>query len=348
MTHRDGLTRRDLGLLAANLGVVSLAGSLMTLGRSARAQEAAKVTLGHFSSANQQNFSKATGSMQKAMGAKAQVEYVGVTTGPQVLTAMAGNSIDLCNVGSSPMVVAMSQGLPVSMVYVHKVIKDDESLIVRPDAGIRTVADLKGKKIGCPFNSSAHFALLAAMRSANLTAADVQLINLKPDAVLSAWQRKDIDGAYIWFPVAPKLLADGGTMIFNGSNLIPLGTVIFDAIVVRDEFKRQHPELVLAYLKELNRINTLYREHPEQMADVMAPFLQIERDMALRVARTTYTISPQEMLTETWMGAPGSKNSGVQKTLRDQAEFLKAADQIKAAPSDFDKFIDRSFVQKMV
>ncbi|WP_457825519.1 ABC transporter substrate-binding protein, partial [Staphylococcus aureus] len=90
-------------------------------------------------------------------------------------------------------------GLPVSMVYVHKIIKDSEALVVRADSGVKSVGDLRARKIACPFNTSAHFALLAALKTVGLTASDVTLVNLRADAIPAAWQRRDIDAAYVWF-----------------------------------------------------------------------------------------------------------------------------------------------------
>lgn len=347
MSKNRQFTRREIGLLGANMGVAALAvGALGWPGR-AQAQEA-KALLGHFPSANQQNFSKATGSMQKALGEKTKIEFISVSAGPQILTAMAGNSMDLCNIGSSAMTVGMAQGVPVSMVYMHKVVKDSECLVVRNEAGIKTLKDLKGKKIGCPFNTSVHFALLAAMKTAGLGAADATLVNLRPDALLAAWQRKEIDAAYIWYPILGALEKDAGTIIFMTGDLASSGTLIFDGILCRDEFKKKHPELVLAYLKEIDRINGIYKSKPQEVADVMAPFLQVSKELVLTIARTTHTITPKEMLTDTWMGAPGAKDSGILKSIRETAAFLKATDQLKTLPDDFAKFVDSSFVAKMV
>ena len=246
MTYKAGFSRREFALLGANLGIASFA--TLALPARAHAQEA-KVMLGHFPSANQQNFSKATGSMQKALGEKTKVEFISVGAGPQILTAMAGDSMDLCNIGSSAMVVGFAQGLLISMVYMHKVIKDSECLVVRNDAGIKELKDLKGKKIGCPFNTSVHFAALSAMKIAGLTAADVTMVNLRPDAILAAWQRKDIDAAYIWHPVLGTLQQDAGTIIFQSGDLIAKGSLIFDGIVCRDACKTQYPDLGLGYVK---------------------------------------------------------------------------------------------------
>jgi taurine transport system substrate-binding protein len=347
MSRKTTFSRREIALLGANLGIASFAATTLGLAGRANAQEA-KAMLGHFPSANQQNFSKATGSMQKAFGDKVKIEFISVGAGPQILTAMAADNMDLCNIGSSAMIVGFAQGLPVSMVYLHKVVKDSECLVVRNDAAIKELKDLKGKKIGCPFNTSVHFALLAAMKTVGLTAADVTLVNLRPDAIAAAWQRKDIDGAYIWHPVLGGLQKDAGTIIFQSGDLIAKGSLIFDGIICRDVFKKQHPELVLAYLKEIDRINGIYRNKPEEVAAVMAPFLQIPPETAMTIAKTTHTITPKEMLTDVWMGAPGAKDSGVLKAIRDQADFLKSTDQLKTLPPDFTRFVDSSFVAKMV
>ncbi|MCC7049867.1 MAG: ABC transporter substrate-binding protein, partial [Alphaproteobacteria bacterium] len=188
---KSGLTRRELGLLAANMGVATMAGGMM-FPTGARAQQA-KAILGHFGSANPQTFGKATGAYQKGFGDKATTEFVTVSAGPQIVAAMAGNSMDICNIGSSPMVVAFANNLKMSMVYVEKYITDSECLAVRNDAGIASLKDLKGKKIGLPFNTSVHFSMLAALDTVGMKASDVTLVNLKPDSILATWKRKDID-----------------------------------------------------------------------------------------------------------------------------------------------------------
>lgn len=339
------LTRRDFGLLAGNIGLASFVAT--GLPRAAFAQQSV-AKLGHFSSANQQNFSRATGSMQEAMGDGVTVEYVGVTAGPQILTAMASEEMDICNLGSSPMIVGFAKGLPISMIYIHKIIRESEALCVKPDSGIETMADLKGKRIGCPFNTTVHFALLAGMKQAGLGPSDATLINLKPDAIAAAWDAGSIDAAYIWFPVLSVLEKSGGKVIFSGTDLIDEGTFVFDAIVVRNGFKEEHPDLVLAYLEELNRINQIYADQPEEMAKVMAPFLQIPEEDAMTYAKNTHTLSPAEQLTDTWMGEPGAKDTGALKTIKLQAEFLQEAGQVTSMPDDFSQFVDSSFLVKMV
>ncbi|MFM9653888.1 PhnD/SsuA/transferrin family substrate-binding protein, partial [Streptomyces galilaeus] len=83
----------------------------------------------------------------KTFGEGTKVDFVTVRAGSEVLSAMAGGSLDMCNIGSSPMVVGFANGVPVSMVYIYKNIIDSEVLVVQGNSGIKTVADLKGKKL---------------------------------------------------------------------------------------------------------------------------------------------------------------------------------------------------------
>lgn len=131
-------------------------------------------------------------------------------------------------------------------------------------------------------------------------------------------------------------------------DLAAKGTIVFDSIICRDAFKKERPDLVLAYLKEVDRINAIYRDKPNEVADVMAPFLQVPRETVITVAKTTHTMPAREMIKPEWMGPPGSKDSGILKAIADQADFLKNSDQIKSVPADFASLVDSSFLAKMV
>jgi taurine transport system substrate-binding protein len=340
------LSRRDFGLLSANMAVATMIGSAAGVGPAAAAGDTA--VLGHFGSANPQTYAKATGAFQKAFGEKEKVDFVTVSAGSQVISAMAGGSMDVCNIGSSPMVVGFGQGLKISMVFVEKIIKASECLAVRKEAGIKALKDLKGKTVGLPFNTSVHFAFLAALKGAGLQPTDVKLLNLKTDSIVAAWNRKDIDASYIWYPILSELTAAGGEIIFKTGDLVAQGTLVFDGIVVRNEFKEKRPDLVLAYLKEYDRLCTLYREKPQEVVATLSPYLNLEPAKTMAYIETFEPLTVQEMASKTWMGLPGDQDTGVLKTLRDQAEFLKAADQMREIPASFAPFVDQSFLAKMV
>ena len=331
----DSFSRRDTLKLMVNMGVATFAGGAMLAPRACEGaagnRRARPLRLGQSADAGQGD----RRSFAKAFGPDVKTDFVTVGGGPQVLAAIAGNSMDVCNVGSSPMVVGFAQGIKMSMVYVEKYITDSECLAVRKDAGINTLKDLKGKKIGLPFNTSVHFAMLAALKTVGLAASDVNLINVKADSIQATWQRKDIDGAYIWHPVLGDLVADNGKILLKTGDLAASGTLVFDGIVVRDEFKQKHPELVLAYLKEYDRLCTMYEKQPQEVVKVLSAIScddareddGLHQDLPFRSRRRSSRANK-------WMGMPGAKDTGVLRTLQAQAEFLKAADQVSDDPAE--------------
>ena len=337
------LSRRDFSLVAAQM--ITGAGSLFGIG-GAMAQ-AKEVKLGTFGAVDVQNYIRAKGTAQKVFGASTKSDFVTVRAGSEVIAAMSGGSLDICNLGSSPLVVGYANGAPVSLVYIYKHITDSEVLVVQNSSGIKNVAGLKGKKVGLPFNTSVHFAALAAMKTAGLQPTDVQLINMPANTIASAWSRREIDASYIWVPVAPTLVADQGMQIFKSGDLNASGILVFDALGVRDDFKKQNPDLVLAFLKEFDQIANAFKSNPKDVVDTMTKFLGVDEATVMRSLNTFHPVPAKEQLTSAWMGKPGERDSAVVKTLVSQAEFLKDNGQITAIPKDMNGLVDKTFVAKM-
>ena len=337
------LNRRDFTFVAAQM----LGGGALFGTGPARAQATRQVNLGTFGSIDAQNYIRAKGLAAKTFGPTVKTEFVTVRAGSEVISAMAGGSLDICNLCSSPLVVGYANGAPVSLVYVYKNITDSEVLVAQNSSGIKNVAGLKGKKVGLPFNTSVHFAALAAMKQAGLQPTDATLINMRADQIASAWTRREIDASYIWIPVAPQLVADQGTIVFKSGDLNAAGVVIFDALGVRDEFKQKNPDLVLAFLKDFEQIAQTFKNNPKEVVETMTKFLGVDEAAVMRSLNTFHPVSAKEQLTSAWLGKPGERDSAVVRTLVTQAEFLKDAGQITALPKDMNGLVDKSFVQKM-
>jgi len=339
------LSRRDLLALSGQVGLATMAGGMLMPHRAAAQQ--ARMRVGTFGSTDPQNYARATNALRALYGDAVTTDFVTVRAGSEVIAAMAGGSLDVCNIGSSPMVVGYANGVKLSMVWVYKSIVDSECLAVREGVGINTIADLRGRRLALPFNTSVHFAALAALKTAGLGPRDVTLLNMRADQILPAWQRKDIDAAYIWVPVLPALVQDGGKIIFQTGDLSRTGLVVFDALVVRDDFKRQQPELLQKFLAEIRRLSILFKQEPAQVRDTMARFLSVDPAVVQRSLDTFYPVPVEEMLTEKWMGRPGARSSGVLESLKVQADFLKDSGQINRVPDDLAPLVDASFAARL-
>jgi NitT/TauT family transport system substrate-binding protein len=89
-------------------------------------------------------------------------------------------------------------------------------LVARRSAGIETLADLKGKRVMLPANTSANYYLVAMLRTVGLTEDDVQILPLPPardgetgmDQMSSALARGDVDAISIWEPEPADAIAE--------------------------------------------------------------------------------------------------------------------------------------------
>ena len=173
------------------------------------------------------------------------IKWTKFDSGADVNTAFIAKELDFGALGSSPVARGLSAPLniPYKVAFVLDVAGDNEALVARNGSGINTIAELKGKRIGTPFASTAHYSLLAALAQNGLSANDVQLVDLQPQAILAAWDRGDIDAAYTWLPTLDQLRKNGKDLI-TSRQLAKDGKPTLDLAAVSDEFATAHPEVV--------------------------------------------------------------------------------------------------------
>ncbi|NHA01632.1 hypothetical protein G5V59_22805 [Nocardioides sp. W3-2-3] len=104
---------------------------------------------------------------------KATIEWNNFASGGDVVQAFGAGSIDIGLAGSSPSTKALSAplSLPVKVIWIHDVIGEAESLVVR-DGVATDIKGLKGKTVATPFGSTAHYSLLQAIADAGEDPAD--------------------------------------------------------------------------------------------------------------------------------------------------------------------------------
>ena len=167
------------------------------------------------------------------------IKWTKFDSGADVNTAFIAKELDFGALGSSPVARGLSAPLniPYKVAFVLDVAGDNEALVARNGSGIDTIAQLRGKRIGTPFASTAHYSLLAALNQNGLSPNDVQLVDLQPQAILAAWERGDIDAAYTWLPTLDQLRTTGKDLI-TSRQLARGGKPTLDLSAVSDDFGR--------------------------------------------------------------------------------------------------------------
>jgi taurine transport system substrate-binding protein len=125
-----------------------------------------------------------SGELEKATGYKINWRMFG--GGGEVIKAMASGDVQIGEAGSSPIVAAVSQGQDVRLFWILDDIADAEALIARDGSGIKSIKDLKGKKVATPFVSTAHYQLMAIMKVEGVDARSVNVMNMRPPEVAAA------------------------------------------------------------------------------------------------------------------------------------------------------------------
>lgn len=313
---------------------------LATLALIATPVFAVDVTVAYQTSAEPAKVAQADNTFAKDSGAK--VEWRKFDSGASVVRALASGDVQIGNIGSSPLAVAASQNVPIEVFLLASQLGNSEALVVKK--GISSPKDLIGKRIAVPFISTTHYSLLAALKHWGIKPGQVEILNLQPPAIIAAWQRGDIDGAYVWAPAVNELEKDG-TVLTDSAQVGKWGAPTLDVWVVRKDFAQQHPEVVEAFAKSALAAQKSYIDNPDvwlKQPDNLSKLSRLsgvpESDVPVLVKGNTYLTANQQI----------EQLSGpVNKAIVDTAQFLKAQGKVPSVETDYSQFVTDRFVKTL-
>lgn len=146
-----------------------------------------------------------------------RVEWTSFTTGPPLIEATRSGAIDIGQTGNTPAIFAAAARARVQLVAASQGNVTSDAILVPKNSPIRTVADLRGKKIAVGKGTSAHGQLLETLRAAGLSLDDVDLSYLAPGDAFGAFTQGQVDAWAIWDPyTAQAQLQAGARTIATG------------------------------------------------------------------------------------------------------------------------------------
>lgn len=261
-----------------------------------------------------------SGELEKATGYKIHWRRMG--GGGDVLKAMAAGEVQIGEAASTSIAQAASKDQNFKLFWILDDIADSEALVVRKGSNIKSIADLKGKRVGTPFGSTAHYQLMAALKQAGLTAKDLDLENMRPQEIASAWRNGDIDAAFIWDPVLEKIKyadktvkvpqtvkrdqydektgkkigtiskvemvdkveKDPHTILATSGAIAKKGFAAFDGLVVDSQWANKNEGFMVALVQTLARADEDYRKNGTKWT-LESPQVQAAARIAQSVAR---------------------------------------------------------------
>ena len=320
--------------LALAAGVATpLASGLFTATPSAASVNAGSIAIGYENNgADPSIISVANKYFQREMGRDVRLKLF--TSGPAALTSLASGQLPfMCGLGMPPVIAAISQGVPLQVVFNQERYTKDAGLVVKTSSGIKTVAGLAGKSVGLVIGSQSSFELATYARQAGLKLSSVRLVNLAPPELQSAWSTGRIEAAVVWDPVYDFLVTHGGRVLMDDSKL-PVTATSFNICVANKSFASKHPAVAKAFVKALGDGVNFLTTHRSAAMRVMAKAAGISVATAkLEIAGyQIYSVADQATAAVLGTSPATSAKSGTAQSLLNNWKALYNAGTITVKP----------------
>ena len=144
-----------------------------------------------------------------------RLKWVEFPAGPQILEALAVDSLDFGFTGDTPPVFAQAAGKDIWYAGLEPPKPTSSAILVPADSPIRTLADLKGKRVGFQKGSSAHFLVVRGVEKGGLQWSDITPLYLTPSDGRAAFERGALDAWGIWDPYYAAAEIDGRARVLS-------------------------------------------------------------------------------------------------------------------------------------
>jgi sulfonate transport system substrate-binding protein len=217
------------------------------------------------------------------------VKWVEFSSGPPMMEAMNAGSIDYGAVGDSPPVFAQSAGA--NIVYAAgEPITNGQGILVQADSPIRSIAGLKGKRVGFTKGSSAHNIVVQALEKAGLSYGDITPVYLAPPDAGPAFANGSIDAWSIWDPYfAIGETKQGGRILVNASDITRSNSFY----IANRDFANNHGA-VLRQIIDVTTATAKWAEaHRDEVAKSLSAVTGIPLDIQTVAAnRSAFAVGP--------------------------------------------------------
>lgn len=218
----------------------------------------------------------------------AEVKWHQFAGGPPVNEAFASGALDIAALGDTPSLVAFANGIDTRLVGLSCKGAEAEALLVLKDSPIKTVRDLKGRKVATLRGGNVHELLVAVLAEAGLKISDVEFLNLGLQDMGIALVKRDVDAVLVWEPLLTKLDSEGvSRTLRNGAGL----KNNLNPIVASASFVQKRPDVLKAYLRAVKRGADALRADPADAARVLSPVVGLTPEQA-RIAFARFEWNP--------------------------------------------------------
>lgn len=218
------------------------------------------------------------------------VKWVEFPAGPALLEAINVGALDFGNTGEAPPIFAQAAGAPIRYVAYEPPAPKGEAILVPKDSPLKSVADLKGKKVALNKGSNVHYLLVKALEKAGVKYADITPVFLAPADARAAFERGAVDAWAIWDPFqAAAEAATEAKTLSDGSDTVANHQFYFAS----QSFLETQPKIVDAILDGLREVDEWAKTDIKAVAEQLSPSVGLPvAVLEVALKRQAYGIKP--------------------------------------------------------
>lgn len=224
---------------------------------------------------------KRRGALEKRLADQGiTVSWSEFTSGPPLLEALGAGALDFGATGDVPPLFAQAAGGALYYVGIYRGSPAGSAILVRKDSPIKTLDDLKGKKVAFKRGSSAHNVTVKVLRKAGLKPEDVQQVDLAPPDAAAAFKNGSIDAWSIWDPYLAIAEADPDTRILTTAE----GVVdSYSFFLANKDFTDENGTVIVNALDELAKVGRSAQDNLDATVKELSEITGVPADIT-RVA----------------------------------------------------------------
>ena len=217
---------------------------------------------------------KASGELEKKLAPLGvKVTWSEFPAGPQLLEGLNVGGVDFGTTGETPPIFAQAANAKIKYIGYEPPAQRGEAIVVQSNSSIKTVADLKGKKVVLNKGSNVHYLLVKALEKAGLKYSDVETVFLAPADARAAFERGSVDAWVIWDPfLAAAETSIGAKVIQDGTNTVNN----HQFYLAEENYASKRPDVVAAIFDELKKVNDWAVTKPKEVANALAPLTGLD------------------------------------------------------------------------
>ena len=215
------------------------------------------------------------------------IKWVQSAGSNKALEFLNAGSLDLGSTAGAAALIGKINGNPIKSVYVYS--RPEWTALVTKSAEIKTVADLKGKRIAVTRGTDPHIFLVRTLAGAGLTEKDVKLVLLQHADGRTALERGDVEAWAGLDPIMASAEVESGARLFYRK----AADNTWGVLNVREEFARDYPEIVKRVLTTYEKARVWSLANPKELSKSLIEATKLsEAVIAKQLERTELTHGP--------------------------------------------------------